>query len=351
MSGISCTTRRPFILALIIAGCLRLSPAALAQSEAEDRVVANKLAAEVRSQGWIVYSSRKDTGDWDLFLMRPDGSAQRNLTRTETYNEGGVRFSPDGRQLLFYRMPLDTAMDNNKYGLYDLVLANADGSQAVVWGSQYPWACWGPDGEQVACLLPGGIRIVDVETRREIRKLPRRGIVQQLGWSRDGRWFTGTANGLGVAWCVGALNAETTQIQAVTETDRYNCTPDWWPDGLSIIYSRGIVPEAKGRAQLWQGFTDGRRPRLLVAEGERHLYGGYVSPDGRYILFTRSQKDLGEVDIAQTTMAICRVQDTPILIGPGDCDGMRQRYPEARSGPVLHLPRGWEPDWTYAEID
>lgn len=328
------------VLMLAIASCIRWCPSVLAQPGAEDVSTVERLRAEVKARGWIAYSSRTDKGDWDIFLMRPDGSARRNLTRTDTYNEGGARFSPDGRRLLYYRMPLDVTMDNNKYGLYDLVLADVDGSRAAVWGGQYPWACWGPTGKQVACLLPGGISIVDVETRREILRLPRRGIVQQLGWSKDGQWFTGTANGLGVAWCVGALNVATTQIRAVTETDRYNCTPDWWPDSQSIVYSRGIVPEGEGYAQLWRGFTGGRPAQRLVAEEDRHLYGGCVSPDGKYLLFTRSQKDLGEVDIAQTTMAICRVQDAPVLIGS-----------DAHAGPVLTLERGWEPDWTYAEID
>ncbi|MEN6428532.1 MAG: hypothetical protein ABFE13_24555 [Phycisphaerales bacterium] len=312
---------------------------------------ADDLAAEVRTRGWIVYSSRTDRGDWDLFRMRPDGSAICNLTQTQGCNEGGAQFSPDGRRLLYYRMPVETAVDNNKYGLHDLVLARADGTQPVVWGNQYPWASWGPSTHELACLTPGGIRLVDVESRQELRKLSRRGIVQQLVWSPDGRWFTGTANGLGIAWCVGVLNAGSTEIRVVTETDRYNCTPDWWPDAEAVIYSRGIVPGAKGRAQLWQGYTDGRPPRLLVAEDNRHLYGGCVSQDGAYILFTRSEQDLGEVDISKTTMAICRMTDTPLLIGPGGCDGMRERYPDARSGPVLDLPRGWEPDWTYAQID
>jgi len=340
MSQSRCGKSGFLVLALAIVNCVRWCPNALARPGAEDANTIEKLAAEVKTRGWIVYSSRTDKRDWDLFLMRPDGTSHRNLTRTDTYNEGGARFSPDGRRLLYYRMPLDVTMDNNKYGLYELVLSDADGSRATVWGRQYPWACWGPGGKQVACLLPGGISIVDVATRREVRRLPRRGIVQQLGWSRDGQWLTGTANGLGVAWCVGALNVATTQIRAVTETDRYNCTPDWWPDSQSIIYSRGIVPEADEYAQLWRGFTDVRSPELLVAEEDRHLYGGCVSPDGKYLLFTRSQEDLGEVDIALTTMAICRVQDTPVLIGSGTC-----------SGPVLTLACGWEPDWTYTEIE
>src|SRR6266542_2148260 len=58
------------------------------------------LAAEVRSKGWIVYSSQSGAGDWDLFVMRPDGSARRNLTQTREFNEAGTRFSPDGSRLL-----------------------------------------------------------------------------------------------------------------------------------------------------------------------------------------------------------------------------------------------------------
>jgi hypothetical protein len=29
--------------------------------------------------GWIVYSAKTGGGDWDLFLMRPDGSNRRNI--------------------------------------------------------------------------------------------------------------------------------------------------------------------------------------------------------------------------------------------------------------------------------
>src|SRR5260370_15577926 len=64
-----------------------------------------QLAAELRNKGWIAYSARSDQGDWDLFLVRPDGSGRRNITKTAEYNELGVRFSPNGRQILFRRLP------------------------------------------------------------------------------------------------------------------------------------------------------------------------------------------------------------------------------------------------------
>ena len=303
-----------------------------------------KLAVEVRDKGWIVYSAANDGGDWDLFRMRPDGSDGRRFTDTRQYNEAGARFSPDGKKLLYYRMPVAAKMDNNTYGTYDLIIANVDGSDAVVYGNSFRWASWGPDGSQIACLDKAGIQIVDLASRKILRQIPRSGIVQQLGWSPDGKWFVGTANGLGVAWTIGCMDAQTGRIHAVSETDRYNCTPDWLPDSGHIIYSRGIVPEKAGWAQLWMAKADGSDRQLLYAEQGRHMYGGAVSPDGQYVLFTRSEVDLGRVDNSRTRMALIRRQDTPMIGGTDE--SLRREFPNARQGPVLDLSWGWEPTWT-----
>jgi Tol biopolymer transport system component len=305
-------------------------------------------AEELRSKGWIVFSAATGKGDWDLFLMRPDGSDRRQITDTRNYNEAGARFSPDGKKLLYYRLPNTEQIDNNTYGTYELVVADSNGRNAVVYGNRCKWASWGPDGTQIASLDTRGIQIIDLATRRVVRELPRRGVVQQLVWSPDGKWFVGTANGLGVAWAIGRLNAETGQINAVSEIDRYNCTPDWLGDSQRIIYSRGIVPDSPGWAELWVAGGDGSDRRLLYAEDGRHIYGGCVSPDGRYVLFTRSEEDLGKVDNSQTTMAIIRWEDAH-KVGR-DSVSLRAQYPDAQSGPLLDLSYGWEPHWTYSDV-
>jgi Tol biopolymer transport system component len=303
-----------------------------------------KLAAEVRDKGWIVFSAATDAGDWDLFLMRPDGSNRRKLTDTHQYNEAGAKFSPDGKRLLYFRMANTEKVDNNTYGTYDLVIANADGSNAVVYGNGFHWASWGPDGSQIACLDKKGIQIVDLASRKVVRQIPRSGVVQQLVWSPDGKQFVGTANGLGVTWTIGCLDAEAGRIHAVSEIDRYNCTPDWLPESEHVIYSRGIVPGKPGWAQLWVAKADGSDRQLLYAEQGRHMYGGCISPDGQYVLFTRSEVDLGKVDNSRTRMAIVRRKDTP-MIGGAD-ESLRREFPHARPGPVLDLSWGWEPSWT-----
>jgi Tol biopolymer transport system component len=311
---------------------------------AEDRA-APELAKEVAAKGWIVFSATSQHGDWDLWLARPDGSMRKNVNNTAEWNEAGARFSPDGQRMLYYRMPRAVAVDNNSYGTHELVLARSDGSQPVVLGKELWWAAWGPDAKTLAVLAKRNIEVIEIDARRVLRSLPRQGIVQQLGWSADGKWFCGTANGLGEVWAIGRMDAQTGRLNAVSDTDCYNCTPDWLPDSRQILYSKGL-PRTEGWAQLWIANADGSRRRMLYGEIGRHIYGGAASPDGKYLLFTRSEQDLGRVDNSQTTMALMRLADAPIVGGPSAI--LRKQYPKANSGPVLDLGPGWEPHWSYA---
>ncbi|MCC6231868.1 MAG: PD40 domain-containing protein [Verrucomicrobiales bacterium] len=317
------------------------------RSPAESPAPTATLAAELQSRGWIVSSAQTPRGDWDLFLMRPDGSQRRALIETPEFNEAGARFSPDGHRLLYYRMPKGEALDNNTYGTFDLVLADSNGQHAVVLGRGFPWATWGPDGREIACLQPKGIQILDPRDRRVLRTLPRQGIVEQLIWSPDGTAFTGTANGLGPFWNIGLLPHGDGTIRAVSETDRYNCTPDWLPDGQHIVYARGIIPQQPGRAELWMATVKTQTRTMLYAESTRHIYGACASPDGKYLLFTRSVADLGAVGQSQTTMAVLRRSDTPML--GDDSPALRREYPHANPPRWIDLGPGWEPHWTYSE--
>ena len=95
-------------------GLLRLAALlfALALTAADDPKVA-LLRREVAAKGWIVYSAKTDKGDWDLFLMRPDGSHRRNITNTPQFHEIGGRFSPDGRKILYRRIPPDVKVHHD----------------------------------------------------------------------------------------------------------------------------------------------------------------------------------------------------------------------------------------------
>ncbi|MEO8131941.1 MAG: hypothetical protein ABI822_32905, partial [Bryobacteraceae bacterium] len=84
---------------------------------------------------------------------------------------------------------------------------------------------------------------------------------------------------------------------------------------------------------------------LVFGEDARHIYGGDISPDSKYVAFTRSRKD---GDVETSTIGIMRLSDAPII--NGESAYLRRLYPQAKTGPFLTLQLGWEPHWTSASI-
>ncbi len=308
-----------------------------------------QLAKEVSSRGWIAYAARGESGTWDLFLMRPDGSERRNITNTADYEEGGPRFSPDGKRLLYRRFAKGAIINHDLWGFQgELMIADAEGSNPVQIGvdREFPWASWSPDGKQIACLTPKGIQIVDLQTRAVVRELPRKGIYQQLFWSPDGQWFCGVANAR-IMWTVVRMNAQTGDLNIVQEFQ--SCTPDWFPDSNRIIFpSRPAGQDGYGFTQLWMSDGDGKEARMIYGEDGYHIYGGALSPDGRYVLFTRCADDGGGSEQSGAPICVMRMENAPAIAGPSET--LRKVHPEAKDAVVFQLVEGWEPCWTYAEI-
>jgi hypothetical protein len=314
----------------------------------DPRVV--ELAREVADKGWIVYGARSPQGDWDLYVCRPDGSHVRNISNTPQYNEAAPRFSFDGKRLLYRRLPRDATIHHDQWGFQgELVIARADGSDPKPFGGEgeYPWAAWSPDDTQLSCLTKQGILIVDVATKKTVRKMPRKGMYQQLVFSLDGKWFCGVTSHLGEKWTVARMNVETAEINAVNSFQ--NCTPDWLPDSQRVVFShRPGNQEGYGYTQLWLANGDGSDCHLVYGQDGFHVYGGAASPDGTYLLFTECPEDGGGSEKAGAPMALMRLADAPTIRGPSPA--LRKLHPDTKDGPVLQLPIGWEPHWTYAEV-
>ncbi|MCX7007713.1 MAG: hypothetical protein NTY53_10785 [Kiritimatiellaeota bacterium] len=310
------------------------------------------LRAEVRGKGWIVFSARSERSDYDIFKMRPDGSSLTNLTQSPDFSEIYPLFSRDGKQILFRRVPRDRAIDGNAYGVQGAaVIARSDGSKAVSLGGEleYPWASWSPDGKQLLCMAPKGFSIVELATKKVVRTLPRKGFKQQPTWSPDGKWIIGVANWPEESYVIARMDIASGEVTAVNKHD--DCTPDWFPDSRQVIFSWRVAGQrlnnGYGWTQLWRNTVDGKHPQLVYAENGRHCYGGHVSPDGKYVLFTGNAQEDGDPANAGAPMALMRLCDAPIIRNADE--ELRKKFPAAKSGPVLQLPAGWEPCWNQRE--
>jgi WD40 repeat protein len=273
------------------------------------------------------------------FLMRPDGSARKNIINTSDFHEAAARFAPDGQKILYYRIPRAAKVDNNTYGTFDLVIANVDGSNPVIFGKDYPWASWGPRGETLSCLSKNGIQIIDVSTKTIVRALDRKGIFEQLFSSPDGKWLCGTANGLGEHWTIARMDSTSGELNPVSDGSCYNCTPDWFPDSTRIIFSSSctLVTHSCG----WRMATE-LEPHLRRAAA---TYTAAWFPRTFGMSFLRIAK-IWEGRQLLTTIALMRFQDARY---PGESPEL-QLCPGTKEGPVWDLSFGWEPHWTYADL-
>ena len=93
--------------------------------------------------------------------------------------------------------------------------------------------------------------------------------------------------------------------------------------------------------------VDGRNRQLIYGEEGRHIYGGHVSPDGRYALFTGNPQEDGDPEDSGAPMGLVRLSDAPIIAA--ESAELCALHPGAKSGPALTLPKGWEPCWTFSE--
>ena len=337
--------------AVFFLGVLLPFATAAEERRADPRVA--ELSREVADKGWIAYSAKTKNGTWDVILSRPDGSNVRNLTNTPDFEEAAPRFSPDGKQMLYRRLEAGSQINHDSWGFQGrLVIAGADGSDPIVVGKEkeFPWASWSPDGKRVACLSLKGIEIIDLAAKKVDRKLPRKGFYQQLFWSPDGRWFCGTSNNFGESWSIARMDAETGQVNAIHSFR--NCTPDWFGDSKHVIFSnrpgRQEINKGYGWTQLWMADGEGTRSWLMFAEDGYHIYGGQLSPDAKYFLFTAHPDDGGESKQGNARICLMRYADGPAI--GGESPALRKLHPDAKDSPRLPLALGWEPHWTYARI-
>jgi Tol biopolymer transport system component len=353
------------LLAVCVLILANLSGGARAEKRAVKDPEVRRLYNALANKGWIIYSAMTEKGDYDLFISRPNGTSVRNLTRTPGSNELGARFFADGKRILYRRVTtLKPKVDYRELTYGVLVIANADGSNPRDIGGEgdYPWATLSPDGKQMACLYKkeGKVRIFDLATLKMLKEMPRQGIFWQLGWSPDGKEFCGTANLAGQEWNVVTYGVESGKLTLISRV--LNCTPDWFPDSRGCIYSHrnpSLASDDGGAAKkvgnepnyswtmIMMADREGKDRKLVVAEQYRHLYFACLSPDNKYVIYCRPEKD-GSLT---GPMAVIRLADTPII--DGSWRVVEKQYAKnAKRGPIVHLdlPASFNPHWTYARI-
>ncbi|MCP4723508.1 MAG: DUF5050 domain-containing protein [bacterium] len=232
----------------------------------------------------IVFCSKMDGSDWELYKMNPDGTNLIRLTDNDS-DDLIPRWSPDGSKIAFY---------SDREGNFDIYIMNSDGTGLLKLTSDPEYdACptWSPDGFQIAfetyrhknmsqiylinadgsgekniCDLTASsiaphwskannritycskvnknreIYIMDSDGSNKIQLTSNNTEYYSIAneeecpsWSPDGRriTFSVTANS---NWEVFSMNSDGSDLINLTNNNVRDHSPSWSPDGSKIVY-------------------------------------------------------------------------------------------------------------------
>jgi Tol biopolymer transport system component len=201
----------------------------------------------------IVFASdrpRREGGIDHLYLMRPDGTHLRRLTR-DRLDAREPSFSPDGKQIVFAARVLDGNNDYTEHGVIDLMSADGAHRRWLTPGLQGDASvpAWSPDGRWIAFVDTrytdsGDSRSDLYVVRPDGTDLNRLAInvddwSEPIAWAPDSRHIAV----VGVDERIYRLGVDASKPVHVTGTTPDSVTTDvaWSPDGREIAYVRGRV--------------------------------------------------------------------------------------------------------------
>jgi len=290
--------------------------------------------------GEIIFVSQRARSDFQLYLMRPDGTRQRRITRPRGFGQNPQQsptWSPDGKWIAFASDRGQMPSGGERSELY-VMRPNGTGLRRLTHDRSVDVdPAWSPDGRRIVFVsnrprMTGKFAIWTIKANGTGLQRLTAGHDADPAWSPDGTTIAFARFPFAI-WLMNADGTNqrklTTPLQDPGSNDEEDIMPAWSPDGDWIAFARrhepyvGPTGSTRYRLDVYVIRADGTAIRRLTRRARQNVEPAW-SPDGKRIVFVSD-----------------RARESWEAIYVMNADGTRQK--RLTTVPRLHFSPDWQP--------